>query len=224
MIIFFMVFMSGMTTMQSAISDKRDKMVEILLSSVSASSLMYGKIIGNFLAGLIQLTVYLIYALMFIHFLGIPGLGDIPVHQLLSFIVSPELPLFLLFALVGYLLFSSLYAGMGTTMEDMQSTGNFQGLIMMLPMLSAFVISPVIGNPEGLIALIGSYIPFTASVVMIVRMTLIDLSLIEIIIPLVVLLASTLLMARLAGKIFRTGMLMYGKEAGPKEMWKWLRQ
>ena len=224
MIIFFMVFMSGMTTMQSAISDKRDKMIEILLSSVSASSLMYGKIIGNFFAGLIQLAVYLIYALMFIHFLGIPGLGHIPVHQLLSYIISPELPLLLFFALVGYLLFSSIYAGLGATMEDVMNAGNFQGIIMLLPALSALFISPVIGNPEGIIAQIGSYIPFTASIVMILRITLIDLALIEIVIPVVILLASTVLMAKLAGKIFRTGMLMYGKEADPKEMWKWLRQ
>jgi len=226
MAIFFMVFFSGMMTMQSAISDKRDKMIEILLSSVSASSLMYGKIIGNFFAGLIQLAVYLILALTFIHFLElpIPWLGQIPVPQLLSYILSPELPLLLFFALVGYLLFSSLYAGLGATMEDMQNTGNFQGIIISLPVLSVLFISPVIGNPEGIIAQIGSYIPFTASIVMILRITLIDLTLIEIVMPLVILLASTMLMAKLAGKIFRTGMLMYGKEADPREMWKWLRQ
>lgn len=109
-------------------------------------------------------------------------------------------------------------------MEDMQNAGNFQGIIMFLPLLSALFISPVIGNPEGIIAQIGSYIPFTASIVMILRITLIDLTLIEIVMPLVILLASTMLMAKLAGKIFRTGMLMYGKEADPREMWKWLRQ
>jgi len=224
MIIFFMVFMSGMTTMQSAISDKRDKMVEILLSSVSANSLMYGKIIGNFIAGLIQLAVYLIYALMFLHFLGFPGLGRIPVDQLLSFILSPQLPLLLLFALLGYLLFSSIYAGLGATMEDIQNAGNFQGIVMILPGLSALFISPVVGNPEGIIAMIGSYLPFTASIVMILRITLLDLSLVEIVIPMAILLVSTMFMAKLAGKIFRTGILMYGKEADPKEMWKWLRQ
>ncbi len=224
MIIFFMVFMSGMTTMQSAISDKRDKMVEILLSSVSASSLMYGKIIGNFIAGLIQLAVYLIYALMFLHFLGFPGLGDIPVDQLLAFVLSPQLPLLLLFALLGYLLFSSIYAGLGATMEDIQNAGNFQGIVMILPGLSALFISPVVSNPEGIITQIGSYLPFTASIVMILRITLLDLSLVEIIIPMVILLVSTMFMAKLAGKIFRTGMLMYGKEADPREIWKWLRQ
>ena len=75
MIIFFMVFMSGIITMQSAVSDKRDKMVEILLSSVSADSLMYGKIIGNFIAGLIQVAVYLIFGLMFLHFVGLQHIG-----------------------------------------------------------------------------------------------------------------------------------------------------
>ncbi|MCL0094113.1 ABC transporter permease [Dehalococcoidia bacterium] len=225
MIIFFMVFMSGMTTMQSATSDKRDKMIEILLSSVSASSLMYGKIVGNFFAGLIQVAVYLIYALMFIHFFGIPGIPiDISVFQLVSYIFSPGLPLLLFFALLGYFLFSSIYVGLGATMEDVMNTGNFQGIIMILPAFSFLFIFPVVADPNGIIAQIGSYIPFTASIVMILRITLIDLALIEIVIPVVILLASTVLMAKLAGKIFRTGMLMYGKEADPKEMWKWLRQ
>lgn len=224
MIIFFMVFFSGTMTMQSAVSDKRDRMIEILLSSVSANSLMYGKIIGNFIAGLIQVAVYLIYGLMFLQFVGFPGIGRITVDQLLPLILSPQLPLLLLFALVGYLLFSAIYAGLGATMEDIQNTGNFQGIVMFLPGLSFLLISPVAGNPDGIVAQIGSYIPFTASIVMILRVTLTELSLVEIIIPIVILLVSTVLMAKLAGKIFRVGMLMYGKEADPKEMWKWLRQ
>jgi ABC-2 type transport system permease protein len=224
MIIFFMVFGSGMTTMQSAISDKRDKMIEILLSSISTNSLMYGKVIGNFVAGLIQVAVFLIYALMFLQFVGFPGIGRIPVDQLLSFVVSPQLPLLLLFALLGYLLFSSIYAGLGATMEDVQNAGNFQGIAMLLPALSFLFISPVASNPDGIIAQIGSYVPFTASVVMILRVTLTELNLVEIIIPIVILLVSTVLMAKLAGKIFRIGMLMYGKEADPKEIWKWVRQ
>lgn len=225
MLILFMVIFSGMMTMQSAISDKRDKMVEILLSSVSATSLMYGKIIGNFLAGLVQMAAYGIFAVIAFHFLGLPGgLGDVPVHQLLSYIPSPELPLLLLFALSGYLLFSSLYAGIGATMEDIQSAGNFQGIVMLLPALPFIFIGHIIANPGGIIAQVGSYIPFTTATVMIVRMTLLDLSLVEIIVPMVILLVSTVLMAKLAGKIFKTGMLMYGKEADPKEMWKWVRQ
>ena len=224
MAIFFMVLLSGITTMQSTISDKRDKMVEILLSSVSASSLMYGKIIGNFLAGLIQMAVYGIYLVIFLHFFVLPRLGDVSVYQLLSFILVTELPLLLLFALSGYLLFSSLYASLGATMEDMQSAGNFQGIVMFLPVIPFIFISHVIASPEGIIAQVGSYIPFTASVVMIVRMTLLDLSLVEIILPLVILLALTLLIAKLSGKIFQTGMLMYGKEVGLKEMWRWVRE
>jgi ABC-2 type transport system permease protein len=109
-------------------------------------------------------------------------------------------------------------------MEDVQNAGNFQGIVMMLPGLSALFISPVAGNPDGIIAQIGSYVPFTTSVVMILRVTLTELNLVEIIIPIVILLVSTVLMAKLAGKIFRVGMLMYGKEADPKEIWKWVRQ
>jgi len=224
MIVFFLILFSGMMTMQSAISDKRDRVVEILLSSISADSLMYGKIIGNFVAGLIQLAVYSMYAIIFLHFLDLPGIGVIPVDQLLTFVVSPQLPLLLLFALLGYLLFSSMYVALGAMVEDLQEAGNFQGILMSLPLLPILFIGSVLGSPDGIIAQIGSYIPFTSPIVMILRVTLTDLTLVEIIMPIVILLASTMLMAKLAGKIFRTGMLMYGKEADFREIWKWLRQ
>ncbi|MCD5425390.1 MAG: ABC transporter permease [Methanosarcinaceae archaeon] len=217
-LILFMSVFSGMTTMQSAISDKKDKMVEILLSSVSADSLMYGKIIGNFMAGIIQSSVYLVYILIGMQLIGIP------VALLIFLGFSPELPIMLFFALMGYLFFSSIYIGLGSTMEDAASAGNFQSIILSIPFFSFIMIGPVIDNPDGIISLIGSFIPFTAPLVMIIRLTISDLNMIDILLPAIVLIISTLIMAKITGKIFKTGMLMYGKNPNPKEIWKWICQ
>lgn len=224
MLVYFMILFSGMTTMQSAMADKSDKMVEILLSSVSAASLMYGKIIGNFLSGLVQIAVYAVYGVIIMYVLGVFAKIGISFHQLFFYIFVPELPLLLTFALLGYLISSALYVGLGSTMDDIQSAGNFQGIVMMVPIIPVFLVTPVVMNPEGTVAQVASYIPFTSAVVMILRMTLLELSLLEIILPLLVLLVSTMIMAKLAGKIFKTGMLMYGKGIDIKEMWKWVRQ
>ena len=109
-------------------------------------------------------------------------------------------------------------------MENIHSDGNFQGIVMFLPAIPFIFMSHVIADPGGIIAQVGSYIPFTSAIVMILRMTLLDLSWVEIALPLIVLLVSTALIAKLSGEIFKTGMLMYGQGAGLKEMWRWVRE
>ncbi|MBA5942015.1 MAG: ABC transporter permease [Methanophagales archaeon] len=219
-LILFLAFISGMTTMQSAISDKKDKIVEILLSSVSADELMQGKIIGNFIAGLIQGSVYLIYILIALSIFG--GIPLLPI--ILDHLLVPVLPEMLFFTLTGYLLFSALFIGLGATMEDVSTAGNFQSLIMMLPMLPVVFVFPIVKNPDGLVALVASYIPFVTPLAMLIRMTLTDMSALEIILPAIVLVVSTLIVSKIAGRIFRVGILMYGKNASPLEIWKWIRQ
>jgi ABC-2 type transport system permease protein len=109
-------------------------------------------------------------------------------------------------------------------MADMSTAGNFQGLVMMLPFLPLVFIGPVFSNPTGLWAQIGSYIPFSSPGVLIMRLSQMDeWPWIEIVISIVILLISIWLCMKLAGKIFKIGILMYGKNATPQEIWKWIR-
>lgn len=215
-IILLSIVFSGMYIFQSASQEKKDKVAEIVLSSLTPGELMQGKIIGYFILGMIQAVVFLGF--------GIPialWKLDIPI---LDYLIGPEVLLFVLIAILGYLLFAALFVGVGATMADMSSAGNFQGMVMMLPFLPFVFIGPVIGDPGGLIAQIGTYIPFTAPGVLLLRLTFLEeWPWIEIIVSLVILGISIWLCMKLAGKIFKTGILMYGKNATPKEIWKWIR-
>src|SRR5690606_29216212 len=201
---------------QSASQEKKDKIAEIILSSVTPGELMNGKIIGYFVLGLIQVVVLLIFV--------VPFAATKIDEPIIEYLFVPETLLLVFIAILGYLLFAAIFVGIGATMADMTTSGNFQGLVMMLPFLSFVLMAPVLSNPSGIVAQVASYVPFTSPGVLIMRLTALDeWPWVEIIIAIVVLVISILLFMKLAGKIFKVGILMYGKNATPGEIWKWIR-
>lgn len=216
-IILFSIVTSGMMIFQSASQEKKEKVAEIILSSVTPEDLMKGKIIGYFALGIVQVAVWMVFL--------IPIATWKIEFPLMKNLFVPELLLFLFIAFAGYLLFAAIFVGIGATVSDLDSAGNFQGLVIMLPFLPLFIISPVINNPSGIIAQIATYFPLTTPAILLVRLSILDeWPWIEIVISLVILVGCIWLFMKLAGKIFKTGILLYGKNATPKEIWKWIRQ
>lgn len=215
-VILFSIVMTGMMIFTSASQEKKEKVAEIILSSVTPGDLMQGKIIGYFVLGITQVTVWIAFAIPLVIWKI-----DIP---LFKYLLVPELPLLLFIAVAGYLLFAAIFVGIGATVEDMTATSNFQGMVMMLPFLPLIFIGPILSDPSGTMAMIGSFIPFTAPGVLLIRLSLLETwPWMEIVLALIVLTASIWLMMKLAGKVFKVGILMYGKNATPKEIWKWIR-
>lgn len=215
-IILFSIVITSMMIFTSASEEKKDKVAEIILSSVTPGDLMQGKIVGYFVLGMIQALVILLFGIPFVMFQF-----DFPIME---YLLVPETLLFTVIALLGYLLFAALFVGIGSTMADISTAGNLQGMVMLLPFLPAIFIGPVIANPSGIFAVIGSYIPFSSPGILILRLSLLDeWPWLEIIISLVILVASIWLCMKLAGKIFKVGILLYGKNATPQEIWKWLK-
>ncbi len=211
------VFISGTMTFQSATQEKRDKMTEVLLSSVSARDLMQGKIIGYFFLGLIQVGVWAMVGMLVATYYF-----DVPV---LEYLFVRELPLMLLYALIGYLMFSALFVSMGATINDIYAAGNFQGVLIIIPMLPLFFIGAIIQNPHGIVAKVGSYFPLSTPGVMLFRLVIASrIPPLEIVLTLSILVITTIIIMRLAGKIFKTALLMYGKNATPVEIFRWIRQ
>ena len=136
----------------SASQEKKEKIAEIILSSVTPGDLMQGKIVGYFVLGMIQALVILLLGIPFVIYQF-----DIPIAE---YLFVPETLLFVLIAVLGYLLFAAIFVGIGSTMADISTAGNFQGLVIMLPFLPLFFLGPVIANPDGMIAQIATYIPF----------------------------------------------------------------
>ena len=215
-IVLLSIIFSGMYIFQSASQEKKDKAAEMILSSLTPGELMQGKIMGYFVLGMIQAVVFLGFAVLIaVWKLNIP---------IVPYLFVPEVILYLFIAILGYLLFAALFVGVGATMADITTAGNFQGMVLMLPFLPFVFIAPVIHDPSGLIAQIGTYFPFTTPGVLLLRLIMLEeWPWIEIIIALAVLLVSIWFVMKLAGKIFKTGILLYGKNATPKEIWKWIR-
>lgn len=215
-IILLSIIFTGMYIFQSASQEKKDKIAEIILSSVTPGELMQGKIIGYFILGIIQAAVFLAFAMSFAMWKW-----DIPV---LEYLFVPETLLLVGIAILGYLLFASMFVGLGATMADMGSAGQFQGMVMMLPFLPFIFIGPVISDPSGLFAQIGTYIPFTAPGVLLLRLVVLDAwPWMQISVTVIILVISIWIMMKLAGKIFKVGILLYGKNATPREIWKWIK-
>lgn len=215
-VILFSIVISGMMIFQSASQEKKDKIAEIILSSITPKELMQGKIIGYFALGIIQVLVWIGLALPVIMWKI-----DIPIFK---YLLTPELIVLLTIAILGYLIFASLFVGLGATIEDISTSGNFQGLVLMLPFIPLMLLGPVLSDPNGIVAQVGSYIPVTAPGILLLRLTMLeDWPVMEIAISIAILVVSVWLIMKLAGKIFQTGILLYGKNATPKEIWKWLR-
>lgn len=214
-LLFFLIISSGSMLLQSAVQEKRDRMSEVILSSVDADTLMGGKIIGHFFLGALQIAFWIAIGVpVAIYAFNLP-IGD--------YIVWSLLPVLAVFTLLGYLFYSALFVGIGATMEDIQSASNTQGLVYMLPMLSFIVVGPVINNPEGLIARVATYFPVTTPTVAIMRVGMEAMTGWEIALAAAIMMVSTWIVVKAASRLFRTGMLMYGKNATWKEMWKWMR-
>ncbi|MFD2045296.1 ABC transporter permease [Ornithinibacillus salinisoli] len=215
-VILFAIVITGMMIFQSASQEKKDKIAEIILSSLTPGELMQGKIIGYFVLGMFQVAVLLLFAIPIALWQV-----DMPI---LEYLLVPETLLLVIIAILGYLLFSAIFVGLGATMADMSTSSNFQGMVMMLPFISFILAGPVLSDPSGMVAKVASYVPFTAPGVLIMRLSMLEeWPWVEVIIALVVLIISIWLFMKLAGKIFKVGILMYGKNATPGEIWKWIR-
>ncbi|MBS4054878.1 MAG: ABC transporter permease, partial [Thermaerobacter sp.] len=163
-IILFGVYITGMMILQSAMAEKKDRMAEVILSSVSAESLMQGKLLGYSVLGLLQILSWLVFGAVVAQYrLNIP---------VFTYLWRPELALSLFFAIAGYFLYASILVAIGSTIDDLATTTNFQSTIMMIPILPLLFIQPVIVNPNGIVATFGSYFPLTAAGVMLLRLGL----------------------------------------------------
>lgn len=210
-----LIMTSGTMLLQSALQEKRDRMSEVVLSSINANQLMGGKIIGHFLLGALQAVIWLAVGLPLAYFVF-----DLPIGR---WITPGAIPVFALFFLLGYLLFAALFVAAGATMEDIQSSSNVQGMVFMLPFLPFLMIGPVLNNPGGLLAQVGTLVPLTSPFITVLRMGIGDVPAWEIAAAAALLVIGTIVVTFLAARIFRVGMLMYGKSASPAEIWRWLR-
>jgi ABC-2 type transport system permease protein len=217
LVIFLGILISSTASMlfMSTLQEKSTRMSEVLLSSIEPRHLLNGKVFGHAGLALFQAAAWIVPALLANHFHF-----RLPLWQMID---VAWLPVIGFFAVLGYLLFASLYVASGAIIPDLESAGNVQGTIMMLPFLSVIFVPPAIGNPDGLVATIGTLFPITSPFVTMVRIGITTVPVVELVAAAVLLIVSQIVVGRAAARVFRAGMLMYGKSASLKEIWRWIR-
>ena len=246
MLLYIFIFAYGSMIMMSVIEEKTSRIVEIMISSVKPFQLMMGKILGTSLAGLTQFLVWTILIVMFSYLMtAIFGIetstqnselllsssGNMSMNPEVLDMISAfiDLPLtnifvaFLLYFIGGYLLYASLFAAIGAAVDNQTDAQQFVMPITIILVLALYVgMFTVPEDPNGTVALIFSYIPFTSPVVMLMRIPN-GVPIYEQIISIIILYLTFTLCIWIAAKIYRVGILMYGKKPSYKELIKWLK-
>ena len=249
-LMYIFVLVQGMYVMRSVMEEKMTRIVEVILSSVKPIQLMMGKIIGVGGVGLTQLLIWIIFmplvGIITSLFFGVnifkarmasnPAMnqavdaaqqsGAFDMHNMLLELGQVNwwfiVPMFLLFFLFGYFLYASLMAAIGSAVGDDQAEAQQLVLpITLLIVMGLYISMAAIRAPYSNLAVISSFIPFFAPMVMSTRLAF-DPPLWQTLLSLTILAASSYFFAFVAAKIYRTGILMYGKKASFKEILKWV--
>jgi ABC-2 type transport system permease protein len=247
-LLFMFIIIYGNMIMRSVIEEKTSRIIEIIISSVKPVKLLLGKIIGTSLAGVTQFLAWVILlsvlsALVLVIF-GIDpsamqaeemntlveasgnNMDSLVAEALIEFLKLPIFNLvimFLLFFIGGYLLYASLYAAIGAAVDSETDTQQFM-LPILLPLILAVYVGffTVIEDPHGTVSQVFSFIPFTSPVVMLMRIPF-GVPIWQQILSVVILFATFMGTVWFAAKIYRVGILMYGKKPTYREIIKWLK-
>lgn len=223
-VIFGMLFMLGIlftsgSLLQSVTEEKENRVIEVLLSSVSSSQLLIGKVFGLGAAGLLQIAIWLITIKVFVEIASV----DIPFLSDLS-IPTSLLVWSIVYFILGYLLFATIYAGVGSMGRTAQEGNSISGILVIPAGLPVWLNYFIIGNPEGTFARILTLFPLTAPVTAMMRLSTQALPAWELALSLVILVGSVVLSLWVAAKVFRTFLLMYGKKPALREIVRYIRQ
>ena len=248
-LLFMFIIIYGNMIMRSIIEEKTSRVIEVIISSVKPIQLMLGKIIGTSLAGITQVAIWIVLGFTFFiassFIFGVDiSQAQTPQEALVSEVLSsPEsndkiqmlfnefsaLPIanlvvaFILFFIGGYLLYSSLYAAIGAAVDNETDSQQF-----MLPVLMPLIIGVYVGaftvveDPHGTISTVFSFIPFTSPVVMLMRIPF-GVPIWQQLLSLAILVVTFIFTVWFAAKIYRIGILMYGKKPTYKDLYKWLK-
>ena len=249
-IIYMFIMMYGAMVMQGVMEEKTNRIVEIMVSSVRPFEMMMGKIIGIGLVGLTQVFIWSILTVVLVSiggvFLGLSGGPDIAAMQagglhaglqpdmsdmpevmsmlstLSSFNFVEIVVYFVLFFIGGYISYASLYAAIGSAVDSPEDAQQFMAPMMVILIFAVYAGVYSVQNPDGPLAFWCSLIPFTSPIVMMVRIPY-EIPFWQIFLSLVLLFSSAVFFVWVSAKIYRVGILMYGKKPSIKEIARWIK-
>jgi ABC-2 type transport system permease protein len=231
--IYLMVIMWGQSIMMSVQEEKRDRIVELIVSSVRAKDLLFGKVIGIGSAGVLQLTIWVIAALLLLTYgttlaAALGASADI-VRAIAEGTALPRFSAglgitFVLFFAGGFFLFATMFAVIGAMVTNTQEAQQFVFPVLMPFIIGLFIAMPATDNPNSTVALVGSFIPFTSPMVMPVRASVGGIEWLQVIGSLALLYATALFVVWLAARIYRIAIFATGKKPTFGELYRWMRE
>ena len=210
MMLFFAIFNSGGSFMRGISEEKNNRVIEILISSVTPGELMTGKILG---LGSVGLTQILIWGL----------LGTLLGGNALDFLSPFLLICFTIYFILGFLMYAGLFSVVGSVLSSEQDIQPVQAVLSMIGILPVALAILVLQDPDSLLVAVLSYVPLLTPTLMILRMVISAPSVIQIVSTMAVLFFSLIVTLRLASKIFHVALLMHGKKPSFREIMKWVR-
>lgn len=212
MLLFMLILFSGGLLIRSLVEEKSNRIMEILLSSCTTNNLLSGKVIGLSMLGMFQLFIWSVIALIL--------LGG----NLLPTSIFNNAGYMLIYFILGYLFFTSIFVGVGSIVNSEQEAQHFTSYLSLIMIVPLVIAIKVIQYPDSLIVRILSFIPFTSPPVMLLRLNIATPPLWEIILTIIILTASIYLTIFISSKVFRIGVLSYGKRPGIKELYRWYKE
>jgi ABC-2 type transport system permease protein len=212
LLLMMMIIYSGQMLVRSMLEEKSNRLIEILISSCTPKDLLFGKVFGLSALGLTQIIVWLIIGISLI------GATLIPMNAF------ENIHLIFVYFILGFVFYTTLFVGVGSivsTEQEAQQITSYLSLLLVLP--TVFIIS-ALQNPESTIIKVLSYIPFTLPSVMILRVNVSPIPLWEIAATFLIMILSIIIVVNVSAKIFRFGILYYGKMPTLNELKSWLKE
>ncbi len=240
--IYMMMFMYGSLVMRSVIEEKANRIIEVIASSAKPFEIMFGKVVGIGAVGLTQVIVWVVLSLGILSLVGpvasmiAPSpdtfTAGMPIDgREASFMQNFEIPEisiwlilgFIFYFLSGYFIYSTLFAAVGSAVDQEADAQQLMTPITLPIIIPILFIGSVISNPDGVLAVVLSLIPFFSPILMIVRVAATDVPLWQILSSVLLMISTFLGCLWVAAKIYRTGILMYGKKPSFKDIFKWVK-
>ncbi|MHB8838148.1 MAG: ABC transporter permease [Gemmatimonadaceae bacterium] len=226
-LLYMMIVLYGQAILRGVLEEKTTRVAEVIVSSVSTDVLLAGKVIGVGAVGLLQQAIWLGSAVSLYQFreplfrlLGMPAMPNLPLPQ-----VPPMLVVALvLFFILGYGLYAALFAAVGAMCSSQEDANQAAQPVVMLLVFSIIFAQPVMLNPTSRLAEVVSWIPFSAPVIMPMRMSAIQVPWYELAATLTGVALTCALSIWVSARIYRVGLLMYGKRPSLRELARWIRK
>ena len=224
-LLYMTILMYGQNVLRGVLEEKQTRVAEVVVSSVRPTTLLAGKVLGVGGVGLTQMGIWLLASVAMLRY-------RVPVMRALGLEATPlpmptitpgQLGILLLFFLLGYTLYSALFAAVGAMVSSEQEAQQAQMPVVLMLVMSIVFLQPVLLAPDGQLALTLALLPVSAPIMMPLRMSTVDVPAWEVAVSLVGLTTACYLAVYFAAIVYRTGLLMHGKRASLREVLRWIR-